>query len=163
MTDVGRTSDEAEITAVFTRLRDEIAGREPARQAPGDGAAGSPGCPVPARSDAERYWAVTADRPFLYKPGGKIGRPTLARAAKAVLGRLMRWYVEPAFAQQRDFNSRVLGALDELSEQIDRLGRARRATLEGTSSRGALGGQLDRSFTELDERLLRVERRVRAR
>ncbi len=163
MTDVGRTSDEAEITAVFTRLRDEIAGREPARPAPGDGAPARPGSPVPARSDAERYWAVTADRPFLYKPGSwGRARGLLLAPAKVVLGKLMRWYVEPAFAQQRDFNSRVLGSLDELSERIDMLAERVERSLEGTlEPLGRSVEQLDRSFTELDERLLHIERRVR--
>jgi hypothetical protein len=31
----------------------------------------------------------------------------------------MRWYVEPAFAQQRDFNSSVLKALTSLNERVD--------------------------------------------
>ena len=73
-----------------------------------------------ARDQAERYWAVTADRPYLYKPGAwGRARGLLIVPVKAVLRRLMRWYVEPAFAQQRGFNSQVLRALDELSERID--------------------------------------------
>jgi hypothetical protein len=33
----------------------------------------------------------------------------------------MRWYVEPGLAQQRDFNSSVLNALDQLNERVDAL------------------------------------------
>ena len=66
----------------------------------------------------------------------------------------MRWYVEPAFAQQRDFNSRVLRALDELSERID----ARQRELAETTARdsddlcGTRSPAVERSLTELDER-----------
>jgi hypothetical protein len=40
---------------------------------------------------------------------------------KLLLRKLMRWYVEPALAQQRDFNSSVLNALDQLNERVDAL------------------------------------------
>ena len=80
---------------------------------------------------------------------------------KAVLRRLMRWYVEPAFAQQRDFNSSVLKALDELSERVDAV-----AAEVGDAGRRLhpiernLAGT-DERVVELDERLVRVERRTR--
>ena len=63
------------------------------------------------RDQAERMWPVSADRPLVGK-GGPI---------KAVLRRLMRWYVEPAFADQRAFNDAVLKLVDDLDERIARL------------------------------------------
>jgi hypothetical protein len=40
---------------------------------------------------------------------------------KGILRRLMRWYVEPAFADQRAFNDAVLKLVDDLDERISRL------------------------------------------
>jgi hypothetical protein len=40
---------------------------------------------------------------------------------KLFLRRLMRWYVEPALAEQRAFNDAVLKLLDDLDERISRL------------------------------------------
>jgi hypothetical protein len=76
----------------------------------------------PARIQAERFWPVTVDRPLLYRPStwGRI-RGTLLAPPKLFLRKLMRWYVEPAFAQQRDFNASVLSALDELNARVDAL------------------------------------------
>ena len=78
---------------------------------------GTPGRRV---RQAERFWAVTADRPFVRKPGlwGRL-RGALLLPAKVILRKLMRWYVEPAFAQQRDFNASVLKALTSLNERVD--------------------------------------------
>jgi 2-polyprenyl-3-methyl-5-hydroxy-6-metoxy-1,4-benzoquinol methylase len=150
-----RNSDEAEIAALFARLRDEVASREPGASPRRDLARAAAAPPAFARTEAERYWAVTSDRPFLYKPGrwGRV-RGLLLVPPKIVLRKLMRWYVEPAFAQQRDFNARVLRVLDELSERIGEL----KVAIESANQSLA---QADRSRVELDERLLRVERRVR--
>jgi hypothetical protein len=75
-----------------------------------------------ARAQAEQFSHVTLHRPLLYKPGtwGRI-RGTLLAPIKLVLRKLIRWYVEPAFAQQRDFNASILGALEQLSERVDTL------------------------------------------
>jgi SAM-dependent methyltransferase len=58
---------------------------------------------------------------------------------------LLRWYVEPVAAEQRMFNDAVLKLTDGILEELDRAEQARDAT--------------DRSVTELEERLTRVERR----
>jgi hypothetical protein len=60
-------------------------------------------------------WPVSAERPFLESPGsrGRV-RGLALRLPKSVLRRLMRWYVEPPFADQRRFNAAVLRLLDEL-------------------------------------------------
>jgi SAM-dependent methyltransferase len=165
MTDEALSSDEAEVEAVFERLRAELAGGA-AGPARGQDRSGGPTGRGLARSEAERFWAVTADRPFLYKPGAwGRARGLVLAPLKAVLRKLMRWYVEPAFAQQRDFNSRVLRAVDELSERIDFLSESlavKTGELEAAIDPVARSVErLERSLTEQDERLLHVERRTR--
>jgi O-antigen chain-terminating methyltransferase len=150
--------DEVEIAALFARLRDEVARREPA-PGPGATSVGALASPTIASDRSELPWAVTADRPFLYKPGrwGRM-RGMLLVPVKAVLRKLMRWYVEPAFAQQRDFNSGALRAFDELSARIDfvsaELDKAARELREAMAP-------MARSSDEADERLHRLERRLR--
>jgi 2-polyprenyl-3-methyl-5-hydroxy-6-metoxy-1,4-benzoquinol methylase len=149
---------EHEVDMIVARLRDELkASAADADQKSSTWA---------ARSQAERFWAVTADRPFLYRPGawGRI-RGTLLLPPKLVLRKLMRWYVEPALGQQRDYNSSVLKALDRLSERIDVAVSEFERELEQDRERAgearlSLEG-LERSAAETEERLLRVERRAR--
>src|SRR5690242_526236 len=155
--------DDAEIAAVFERLRGEVAAR-PSAAAPAARTAPprTDGSLSVARDQAERFWAVTADRPYLYKPGawGRV-RGLVLVPLKAVLRRLMRWYVEPALAQQRDFNASVLKALDELSERIDAVaGEADDASRRIEATERSVG-EADERLLELDERLVRVERRTR--
>jgi hypothetical protein len=137
MTSDSRDSEETEIAALFARLREEVAmrGLEAASGSRAAAQSRSLGSPTLARDQAKRSWAVTADRRFLYKPGrwGRI-RGVLLAPLKMVLRKLMRWYVEPAFAQQRDFNTSVLRTLDELSERIDAV--AERATQVERRPRG---------------------------
>ena len=63
------------------------------------------------RDQAERLWPVSAERPIVGK-GGPL---------KNVLRRFMRWYVEPAWADQRAFNDAVLKLIDDLDERLTRL------------------------------------------
>ena len=74
-----------------------------------------------ARDEAERFWPVTAEREALVRPGrgGRV-RGLLLAPVRTVLRPLLRWYVEPALADQRRFNAAVLRVLDEL------IGEARR-------------------------------------
>ena len=76
--------------------------------------------PAAVRGLAERFWAVSADNPLEQRPGAK-GR--LAFQVKRVLRKLMRWYVEPAFAEQRIVNDALLRLVDELSRRVDELER----------------------------------------
>ena len=71
-----------------------------------------------ARAEAERLWPVSADRSLRLRPGvrGGLGTPV-----KAVLRKLMRWYVEPLAYDQRSFNAATLRLIDDLQEQVDRL------------------------------------------
>ena len=72
------------------------------------------------RGLAERFWAVSADKPLERRPGAK-GR--LAHAAKRVLRKLMRWYIEPALAEQRIVNDALLRLVDDLARRVDELER----------------------------------------
>ncbi len=70
------------------------------------------------RGLAERFWPVSADKPLERRPGPKGG---VAFQAKRVLRKLMRWYVEPAFAEQRIVNDALLRLVDDLARRIDEL------------------------------------------
>jgi len=70
------------------------------------------------RGLAERFWPVSADKPLERRPGLK-GR--LAFQVKRVLRKCMRWYVEPAFAEQRIVNDALLRLVDDLTRRVDEL------------------------------------------
>jgi hypothetical protein len=76
--------------------------------------------PAAMRGLAGRFWAVSADKP-LERRGGAKGR--LAYAVKRVLRKLMRWYVEPALAEQRIVNDALLRLVDDLARRVDELER----------------------------------------
>ena len=97
------TTDVAEL---FARLKEEVRTSGPRR------ADVTPAqVRLSARDQAERLWAVSAERPI----AGKLG------PVKSALRRLMRWYVEPAMADQRAFNDAVLKLVDDLDERVARL------------------------------------------
>ena len=105
---------QVDVEALFERLKDEVrrSGADPGATAGGltDRRA--------LRDEAERLWPVSADRSLRLRPGvrGGLGTPV-----KAVLRKLMRWYVEPLAYDQRSFNAVVLRLVDDLQEQIARL------------------------------------------
>jgi hypothetical protein len=74
------------------------------------------------RRELDRLWAVTAERPNLYRPGrwGRL-RGALLVPPKAVLRRLLRWYVEPLATDQRAFNAGIVRLSDELAAHVARL------------------------------------------
>jgi hypothetical protein len=104
----------AEVEELFRALRDEVrrSGADP-----GAGTGDEEERRV-ARAEAERLWPVSADRSLRLRPGvrGGIGTPV-----KAVLRKLMRWYVEPLAYDQRSFNAATLRLIDDLQDQVDRL------------------------------------------
>jgi hypothetical protein len=104
---------EVDVAALFAALREEVrrSGADP-------GGTGDPADRAAARQEAERLWPVSAERPLRLRPGvrGGLGSPV-----KAVLRKLMRWYVEPLAYDQRSFNAAALRLIDDLQEQIDRL------------------------------------------
>jgi SAM-dependent methyltransferase len=130
------------------------------------------------RRAAEELWAVSADRPFLYRPG-RLGRLRgLALVPlKVVLRKLMRWYVEPLAADQRRFNAAVLRLADSLAERQGEQGAQLDGRVDGTEHRldavedflstarrqldagASSNAELRRLAVELDERLTRLERR----
>jgi hypothetical protein len=98
--------ERTDVAELFARLREEIRASGPRA---------SDVTPVQvrlsSRDQAERLWAVSAERPIVGK-GGPV---------KSFLRRLMRWYVEPAFADQRAFNDAMLKLIDDLDERVARL------------------------------------------
>lgn len=121
-------TEQVDVQALLERLRDELRW----------GANGSSlTMRARARSAAEQFWAVTAERPTHGSPP--------ARFLKRALRKAMRWYVEPLAQQQRSFNDATLKLIDALFEELDRVSADR-------DTRGRL-------IAELEERLLRLERR----
>jgi hypothetical protein len=103
----GPSEGPADVAALFARLKEEI-------RAAGPRAGATPAqVRLSVRDQAERLWAVSAERPIVGK-GGPV---------KLLLRRLMRWYVEPALADQRAFNDAALKLIDDLDERISRLER----------------------------------------
>jgi hypothetical protein len=105
---------EVDVAALYERLKEEVrrSGADPGATT------GSPTDRRALRDEAERLWPVSADRSLRLRPGvrGGLGTPV-----KAVLRKLMRWYVEPLAYDQRSFNAVVLRLVDDLQEQITRL------------------------------------------
>jgi hypothetical protein len=68
-----------------------------------------------ARADAGGRARVSPDR--------HAGPTTSLSAPKRLVRRLLRWYVEPVFDDQRLFNEALLRLLDDLHEQVTQLER----------------------------------------
>ena len=111
---VSPSDSQVDVEELFRALREEV------RRSGADPGAfgGDEGDRRAARAEAERLWPVSADRSLRLRPGvrGGIGTPV-----KAVLRKLMRWYVEPLAYDQRSFNAATLRLIDDLQEQVDRL------------------------------------------
>src|ERR671934_1764573 len=122
-------ADDVDVDVLFERLRAELRRGTPEGDERGDEFAS-------VRALAERFWPVTAERDA---GGGLKG------LVKRVLRKLMRWYVEPLAADQRVFNDSLLKLVDALSERADDAADAR--------------ARVQRLLRELEERLVRVERR----
>ena len=106
-------AEQVDVAALVERLRQEVrrSGADPG---------GGPSDRLAARAEAERLWPVSADRSLRLRPGvrGGVGTPV-----KAVLRKLMRWYVEPLAYDQRSFNAAILRVLAEQQRQIEELER----------------------------------------
>jgi SAM-dependent methyltransferase len=128
-----------EVAAIVERLREEVARPGMLAAANGD----SRRAPrLAARAQAERFWLVSAERPLERRPGLK---GAVLHPVKAVLRKLMRFYVEPLAAEQRAFNDASLKLADATAEELDRAEASR--------------AEVERLLRELEERLLRLERR----
>ncbi len=123
------SAEEFDVAALFERLRDEL------RRGAADGDARGAEF-ASSRALAERFWPVTAEREAGGGPKGFV---------KRLLRKFMRWYVEPLAADQRVFNNSLLKLVDVLSERTD----------------SAIAGreQAERLVRELEERVVRLERR----
>ena len=104
-----------DVAALFERLKDEV---RRSGAAPGLHAEGGAADRLAARAEAERLWPVSADRSLQLRPGVR-GR--LANPVKAVLRKLMRWYVEPLAYDQRSFNAAALRLIDDLEARVAEL------------------------------------------
>jgi hypothetical protein len=98
--------ERTDVAALFARLKEEVraAGPRSGEVAPAQ-------VRLSIRDQAERLWPISAERPLVGKAG----------PVKLFLRRFMRWYVEPALADQRAFNDAVLKLIDDLDERIARL------------------------------------------
>jgi hypothetical protein len=107
------STDQVDVAALLEQLKEEVRRSGAAAGAPGSGEDRHA-----ARAEAERLWPVSADRPLRLRPGfrGGVGTPV-----KAVLRRLMRWYVEPVAYDQRSFNAAALRLIDDLEERVRKL------------------------------------------
>ena len=104
---------EPDLAALFEQLKQEVR-----RSGAAPGAAGGDDDRSAARAEAERLWPVSADRSLRLRPGVRGGAGT---PAKAVLRKLMRWYVEPVAYDQRSFNAAALRLIDDLEGRVARL------------------------------------------
>ena len=132
------SATDVDVAALVERLREELAGGR-------NGVAGDRARLLAVRHRAERVWSVTAERPIERRPGPK---GLVAYPIKRLLQPLLRWYVEPLAAEQRMFNDAVLKLLDGMLEELDAAALSREASA--------------RTVGELEERLVRVERRPAA-
>ena len=107
------SSGETNVAALLEQLKQEVR-----RSGAAPGEAGAAGDRSAARAEAERLWPVSADRNLRLRPGvrGGVGTP-----AKAVLRKLMRWYVEPVAYDQRSFNAAALRLIDDLEARVAQL------------------------------------------
>jgi SAM-dependent methyltransferase len=155
---------EAEFEAILARLRDEVerGDSDLAEDARADRF-------QLRRREAETLWAVSAERPFLSRPGswGRL-RGAALTPVKATVRKLMRWYVEPLAAEQRRFNAAVLRLVDAIEESLLRAEAGRAETeqrfsslTEGLSVRLGDIARQARLAVALEERLTRLERRDR--
>jgi hypothetical protein len=116
---------EAEFEATVARLKETET-----RAATGEGDDESART-FPARRELDGLWAVSAERPFRFRPGvwGRL-RGLALIPIKALLRPLMRWYVEPVFGEQREFNAGVLRLADEFIARIEALEQWNRDRIE---------------------------------
>src|SRR5262249_34033006 len=154
-----------DVAALYARLRQEIRRTGTTK---GDGRAdgGAGEARAALRGFAERYWAVTAERPIERRPGLK---GALAYPLKRLLRPFLRWYVEPFAYEQRMFNDAALKLVDALYEEVDRLDRVRtelaqrleHADFELSERVDGVGEQLGRELAEarfgLSERIDRAD------
>jgi hypothetical protein len=115
------SSEDRSVESALEQVGEDVRSRPPTRGLELDDARR---LRLEARDQAERYWAVSAEREFL-RSGGV--RDAAGFPLKRAVRRLVRWYVEPALAEQRHFNAAVLQLLDDLAERTAALEERRQA------------------------------------
>jgi O-antigen chain-terminating methyltransferase len=140
---------EVDVAALFARLREEV--RQAPELDPSNGANRGV-VRTRLRSVAERWWPVTTMVPLERRSGLK---GTVLFPVKKVLRKLMRWYVEPLAADQRAFNDAALKLIDHVFEELD----AAFGGLDRVERELAARREDGRRIAEVDERLMRLERR----
>jgi len=118
-TENGENAGHFDVRALVAQLEEELRRTGP-RHRTGDRPSS---VRLNARAAADRLWPVSTDR-HVGGRGGAAG--ALYRPVKLGLRKLTRWYVEPAFADQRAYNDALLRLVDDLYDEADRL----RAELE---------------------------------
>src|SRR3954451_20335495 len=143
---------EVDVVALFEQIQAELRG------VAGTEADAAPSATRRAelRLAAQRRGSVSAERPIPNR-----GRPLGAAIVlvKKVLKKLMRWYVDPLAHDQRTFNDAALKLVDDISRDLD---WTRERSLMVGDELIALQERYDeaqRRARELEERLLRLERR----
>jgi hypothetical protein len=116
MADEPQIHKDADIAAIFARLQHEV--RRGRSTSNGQSTQPVRRAPLASRAEAERVWAVSAERPIEHPPDRRLRRFLFAPVKRA-LRKLMRWYVEPVAAQQRSFNLTILSLIDELAERAE--------------------------------------------
>ena len=108
---VSPSDTQVDVEELFRALREEV------RRSGADPGAfgGDEGDRRAARAEAERLWPVSADRSLRLRPGIRGG---ISTPVKAVLRKLMRWYVEPLAYDQRSFNAAALRLIDDLDARV---------------------------------------------
>lgn len=111
----GSEAAQDDVAAIFLRIREEVRRSQTRIARPGPG--GDAPSPRQLRAEAERLWALSAERSVSRRPGlrGLANHPV-----KLILNRLLRWHLEPLVAEQRDFNAAVLGLVDDLEQRVSR-------------------------------------------
>jgi hypothetical protein len=111
----GSEAAEDDVAAIFRQIREEVRRSQTRIGRPGP--AGEAPSSRQLRAEAERLWALSAERRLSRRPGL---RGLAIHPVKLVLNRLLRWHLEPLVAEQRDFNAAVLGLVDDLEQRVPR-------------------------------------------
>src|SRR3954447_11994946 len=145
-------SSDVDVVALFEQIQAELRG------VAGQEADAEPSATRRAelRLAAERWWSVSAGRPIPNR-GGPVGAAIVL--VKKVLKRLMRWYVDPLAHDQRTFNDAALKLVDDISRDLDWTREQALAAGDALRSLQERYDDAQRRARELEERLLRLERR----
>ena len=149
---VAAGSSDVDVVALFEQIQQELRG------VAGQEADAAPNATRRAelRLGAERWWSVSAERP-IPRRAGPLGAPIVL--VKKVLKRLMRWYVDPLAHDQRTFNDAALKLVDDISRDLDWTRERALAVGDELIALQERYEEARRRERELEERLLRLERR----